>query len=725
MNRYNKSTTNNGMLSNSRSIGKTCMELSLNLNVSELYFYGSPSGYIFRLDFLSQEPINNKNNINKSSDTILSQGLIRNISNTLININNNDNNDDEINLKIDKTFMPEGSSEFMLDTKKMSYVMNPKNLKEIKNFIKTEAIKKIKDHSLKDSEEESSDSESYSNSFSYSQSSSKSESISEENSKQNKQRIKKPNKSLNQDYYNVNFSQIKFLAYDFKKEALNEVIDTNFTSQVEIKKNENFKKAELEQNFKEIKNQNMDKTHLGIEKFNFENKDENESDALNKAGIMIKQIEYALSKEENQPTIIRMKRTTFIIFIIFISFASVFIVFFLNTLGNIRENTNLIYYSFTLISNTVYALYHARELVLLNNPKYINFFQDRSSYIYNNSQTLINIFSASHDLLTNIITSELTISAENNYILNNSTITTYILEDNLNIKGVQLTLSSAFIESSTALYHIGEKNINDIYPTSIDVYFYIYNSINSIYLGLNKQAGIFLEELGFNIILYPYIFFYLFISVVVIAVTSYFCISNAFFYVEKRKESYLEIFFEIGDEVIRDALERCEAFNKKLQAENNSEEVSNLDEAEIIRDELFIHVQNSKNNRYKTLKKKKNYSNEDENILKYKMIFGFFIISMFYFLMYFYYRLFLTDLGIYLNIYDNVCKEQAYYLTFFNILREYFFDFNSRVLEQNINTYMANAIDDIYKFKMERDNVSLLIEFFNFYINKILLKINF
>lgn len=725
MNSIDRTTLNNVSRNNTKLLGKAIFEMHLSLNVTELFISGKSEGYIFRFDNMNQEALTSylNSSVNKTNESNITNNLFmkRNLSNTLIASNNNNiiNNLDqsiaEVNLKIDKTFIPESANHFMLDTKKMSYVMNPKNVTEIKDFIKDEAIKKIKkDPTIKESEDSDSQSDS---DYSYSQSQS-GKSQSEKSISGGAAANSNLKKKLNDDYYMVNMNPIKFLIYDFNKETLVEIIDNNKMSQIEIKRNEDHRKKELQENKDGAAKKGVGEAAVGQANGLLETQEENELDAFGKEVILIKQIEYALSKEENQPTITRMKWISLLIFIIFIGLASVFLAMFLSTLGSIQENIKLIYNSYTLISNTVYSLFHTRELVLLNNPKYTNIYQERSEYILNNTDTLLDLFAVSHELLTNIITTSLPISAENDNILNNSTITTYILEDDLNIRAIQLTLTSSFIETNTALYHIAHQSISDIFPTSKDVYFFIYNSINSIYLTLFKHAAIFLSELGINIEGFQFIFLYIFLSALAFAFISYFLISYAYLAVGKRKESYLEVFFEIGDNVIRNSLEKCENFQKKFQSENASEEVSNLDQAEMINDQVLMPAQNTKQNRTSGHKKRKNNNSREDKIVKIKLIIGLLVISLFYFLMYFIYQNYLADLGVYLNIYDNVCKEQAYYLVIFNVLREYFFDYTTDVFEVNVQTHMETAIDDIYKFRLERDNVNLKKNLFFFMFKK-------
>jgi hypothetical protein len=206
-------------------------------------------------------------------------------------------------------------------------------------------------------------------------------------------------------------------------------------SQVEFKKTEDFKKKEEEV----VKaDQNVEK------KENLEGVEEEVVGDQGKEGILIKQIEYALSKEESQPTITRMKWISFFVFLFCVGLASLFLILFLNAMSWVIENVLLIYNTYDLIENTIYGIFHTRELVLLNNPKYTNIYQPSSDYVKNNTDLLLGLFASSHDLLTNVITTFLTFSPEDDYTLNTKTIFTTILQDDLSIKKFNLTLSSSF-----------------------------------------------------------------------------------------------------------------------------------------------------------------------------------------------------------------------------------------------------------------------------------------
>ena len=64
--------------------------------------------------------------------------------------------------------------------------------------------------------------------------------------------------------------------------------------------------------------------------------------------------------------------------------------------------------------------------------------------------------------------------------------------------------------------------------------------------------------------------------------------------VGKRKESYLEVFFQIDHSVKKNCLDKCEKFTKKIQSEDTSEGEANLDEAEMLADDTQLNTNSKK-----------------------------------------------------------------------------------------------------------------------------------
>ena len=105
-------------------------------------------------------------------------------------------------------------------------------------------------------------------------------------------------------------------------------------------------------------------------------------------------------------------------------------------------------------------------------------------------------YNNSHDLYTSIVASPLNITYKNQMRLYSEQIHINILDRSLNVKSIRLTVSSAFIESNTALFHICNQDLSLINSQNEDVYFYLYNSQNSIILSLFNQAFVFLDVIN-------------------------------------------------------------------------------------------------------------------------------------------------------------------------------------------------------------------------------------
>ena len=432
----------------------------LNLSISELRIKVKLEGYIFKFETVGQS-----NNFSSSEIT---------------------NSVENIAIKVDKNFIPESSQVFNIDAKKMAYLKNS-NTDEMKKYIKDEAEKKIKlkkkdvDPTIEDGENSAVDgSQEYSDSGSENELEESSEEL-----KSFTKRSDKSKKKIINDYYHVNMNNLKLLIYDHKSGIIREYTKDEFkVSQVEFKKNEDFRKSDSSEG-KKVDDPGFEKENTVLHDENIET---NASES-----ILVKQIEYALSKEEKQPTIIKMKWISIIIFIIILILTCLFLGFFIFVQNDLILNFQMINYSFQLIYNTVIGVFHVKELTLLNNAKYFNYNENLDVYSKKSISILSDNYNNSHSLYTSIIASPLNITYTNQLRLYSEQIRINILDRNQNVKSITLTVSSAFIESNTALFHICNQDLSLINSQNEDVYFYLYNSQNSIMLSLFNQANVFLD----------------------------------------------------------------------------------------------------------------------------------------------------------------------------------------------------------------------------------------
>ena len=289
----------------------------------------------------------------------------------------------------------------------------------------------------------------------------------------------RPKQSYNfyDNYYFVNLKPIKFFIYDFSFDKLVEINEETRQSQVEYKKKEDYRKSGPNLMRKQTKKKKRSEKK--------QEKKEKE-DQINNEYIIMKQLEYSLSKQETAPEITRLRIVSSVNFLIIIIMIIIFFAFMIISQGNLQANINLVSNSFNLILNSISGVYYIRELILLNNPSYINFIPERTIYVKNITGNLLDLFSNSSILYNEILIKEISInevfnSAENALTLAYAeTIPIQILQDNFQFRKINSTLHSAFKEANTALYHIANTDISELNAMNKDVYFYLFNIMNSI-----------------------------------------------------------------------------------------------------------------------------------------------------------------------------------------------------------------------------------------------------
>ena len=600
--------------------------------------------------------------------------------------------------KVDKNYIPESKNIFQLDFKNMCFKIKNDD-ESIRDYLKEEAIKKLQNNttSIENEEEEEEESESVENdisNISSSLNSSERNPISKRDKEKTKVNLENSGIKLrNDEYYRVNLSPIKYSIYDYVKLMVVDVPDYKKISQVELKMSGEKENEILKQT---PNNQQGKTTIVRTDITKFVNVDSLDS-KINQT-IIIKQIEYSLGKEETQPSIVRLRIISFIVFIILISIGLSLLYTILYCHKIIKENIILIINSYDLLAYNCLGIYYSKELVLLNNENYTKFpYDNREEYINNILNQTLTIFIKEHELITYIISSFLKISSKNYKYLSVDTIKTYIIEDDFNITCYNMVLDNSFIEANSALFHIGHKNISEIIPTNFYVFYYIYNSMNDIFIAYEKHAQTYLDEINYKIHDLEIILIVVVIISILMNVLCYFLISFAYDLIAQRKESYLEVFFEIGTPVIRSSLEKCEKFIKKINEENNNDnESTDSFDNEIISSENHIN-QNEKRNKEKGKRGvRKTNSSRETKVFKIIMALFFFAVSVFACIIFIYDFIWLDDSKIFMLCYQKVTGLKNRYIMIFNTLREFMFDYNIKVNSTNSLTFLNKILDNLY-----------------------------
>ena len=153
------------------------------------------------------------------------------------------------------------------------------------------------------------------------------------------------------------------------------------------------------------------------------------------------------------------------------------------------------------------------------------------------------------------------------------------IKSDFNVSSYNVTLFTALEELNTALYHVTNVKLSNLIPSNRNIFVYLRNSLNSVYVGIMIQNALFKEQLDYLVKQYKIIFTFAFVISVILIIICFLILSMTYSKVSIKKESYLEVFFDINKKIIQNFLENCENFNKKMQDDlsNDSTMSSNFD----------------------------------------------------------------------------------------------------------------------------------------------------
>ena len=610
---------------------------------------------------------------------------------------------------INYNFIPENNYSFDLDLDNLAF-KRIKNCDDSLNLILKERIMKVlkedenkkkKNENEEEEEEEFEEDEEeeneVSNSFDEIKETPKIKSL---NSFRNDLfRQEKPNNE-NDNYYKVNLSNLHFLMYNFSRNVCSEVKDWEKISQVDSVINIQKKSVEKDQKKDIIKKQTQKNDYFTpINKVNTINKEQD-------IKSFFEEIEYSLSKEESQKSIRNLARLSFLIYSFLIVISIITLLYINSFLKEIKENSILINNSYLLIVLNSYGIYYCRELILLNNENYTELPTRNSRDIYISSiyNNILDVFHQSQTYIAEIVSSTLKLSKDNKYLVSNKTYEIIMIKNNYTIFSVNSTMQGLFIETNTQLFNIATKFLYEIIPTQHDVFSFMYNALNNAGNAYDYQGEIYINELNRKVkeIKIVLIIGYVFIGIILIGI--FFLVIFYYDKVNKRKESYIQVFFHINIDIIQKSLDKCEIFNQKMKnmKEGIEEDNESIDS-------------NSKSET--PHKKKKQIESNNSNEQKSNTLFSYiklFNIKVQIFLL-LVYVFFTIIFGLLIQLLQQakinelyfqheVLVENEFYLVF-NILREFLFDKSSIVSYQLSSDFLDYELQNIFTVRKKGTGV--------------------
>lgn len=502
-------------------------------------------------------------------------------------------------------------------------------------------------------------------------------------------------------YYNVSMKGLKFFIYNFEANAVKEMNDNFYLiSQVQTRIKEIQEPTMLPK-----KTQNKVKKHLSaehqIQEFEKIKKEQDEK--------IIKQIKYALTKNDAKYSILRLRAISFFIFLILIG-EGIFVFFFFNGVyAKLEEFCLLIQYSFQMLLNCVYSIYFTRELTLLSMDEYTVTYQDTDEYLKDTVSLIKELYQNQQSMTDYIITSSIKLSKSAEQQIYEKTYEMYMITDDYGLLSFNITLNAALSQVLGAQFVLSTMSTDDIIPTDTTVYFNFLNSLNGIYNGLLNLADIFEVEMNNKFDNNKIVALVDVVVFLVLGVFFYFIIIKLYVGVVMKKNDYLAVFYEIGLDIIRLALSHCETFNQKIMMMTNEESVSinatiSTDVSDGEMNDITDPIITKKTNSLEIHQSKKSFIHSSSKDILFARI-GIFIVMMLSpfgsLLIYIYttgnFEYFTSNIA----IFKANAQMNTRYLMLFNILREYIFDKDIYVKYYYLENYLESELSEIINKTIE------------------------
>ena len=622
-----------------------------NLSSNQLSLINNNSSIKFYQKKISSLSINSKN-----------ETLIK--SNNFPTINNNflPNLNDEINFDIkEKTFFLKN---YNLKGEKIESIENYFNKNILENLKKNEN-ENIEENEEKSEEEEENDSFSQNNESIYSSSN-----VSIEKKNYNIKINESVKENLeNDEYYHVNLKKIKLYIYDYKNNIINQIYNLDEISKVEEIKIDKENKYNY---FNNIKNTN--KSIKDVNSINNKNNllEKNNVNFQNNNKIKIDSLKEKIIHKKVVPKFVNTSLIIYILlYFIILIFMYVFSYVFFNKVfsenSNIQKINLFMIYEISLFRNVLQSFYYVFELIILQNEKYTNFYQNsnKTKYIEYCITKLNDIYSDSMKNLKSFSFESVSLSKETENLLSNIDINVngFLVLSNYSVYNYiyQSKLTDSLSEFFYCLFTLITNQNNDISALNVEIIYIIFNIDNNME-GLDKYFLIYYKEMNHQINnVIEIIIIYFFICLVVeisMIILGY----NANVFIFKEKENNLKLFFKINEEQIKKILEKSKKFSKLEKSKNiisdpkiNLEDEDNLsfDESKSLIKIIDINL-SYKYNHKKKHNSKHNHKITDNPDIKINFIFTF----VFYFIL----LIFL----LYSTIYFSVKIKKIYYYEIIN-----------------------------------------------------------
>lgn len=631
-------------------------------------------------------------------------------------------------IKIDKNFVPEIGKKFAINPEQISFVQNDTNKMDVdkmRNALRKQAENKINVQSQEEENKSSSDISSvYTSNYSSSFRMSSSEKKSEEAKKDDHNFTGKNQLLIDSNtYYHVNLSKIKLYLYDYKKRIIYESSQNENKSQIEIKFNEDslaIKAQTLSNTSKEQNNNYSGKHRDRFYSFRQRKGIKNEKNdnpipltAVSQEEILKKEIEVALKRNDSSKSIVLLHILSLFALFIIIAKAFIFAFVIVSRIDIIEDGVALLETAFNMLTMTLMGVYYSRELTLVNIDEYETIISNKTKYFEEHISALNSIFIGINEYNSKMIISHIQLSDKDTAVLDEKAGVMFYVNDDLEVENITTRFKTVVSTVNIALFHIMNTTLSQLYTTNKDVFFFIYNAQNGLYLGHRQQIEFIKDKIDANFDRELVSIIIIFSVCEMMLIGAYFSIRVGLKSVSVKKNSYLTVFFEIGKKVILKSLSKCEKFSARYQNENKnhysssndlaSETSSLSDKSEYIINEAITTQTDQRGKVSKP--KNKNYSSDIFSANK-QFIFLLIYILIFDSLILILVLIYYNQTNYSVQIYLSENNIQKYAIIAFNLLREYMIDSNASFSFLPLKTIIPFIFQTIYKdFQSQRQTI--------------------
>jgi len=558
------------------------------------------------------------------------------------------------------------------------------------------------------------------------------------------------------EYYKVNFGQIRYFYYDFIIDTVVEKHDYEKIPLVEKLINEfkqknsiflNISNKELRfSNFVHVKDNSKKESgfrrhhskhknsQIKLTKVNDQNGEENipkdnNKRILNDNEIDLEQkIRESLNQEDKQKSIFIFLITSLINVLILIAIGVALNYYIIKQIKIDIDIINLICYSTELRTFYNFAVYYLRELTLVNFLLPDDIINDRyTSYpAYRGNRTryreylrdIINDLYVETQFLTESLTSfDIPFSKNANKFIKEKNLTIYVFKNNLELYNISTTFVISLIQVNSALNNLADSD-TPIQQNATDVKLFIYNYFNEIGQGIKSQIDIYMDELEIKIKNKELILIISLIVILVIFAIVFILFYFSFKSIIKKKSSYIEGFYGIKLSFISQSIKNCEHFIYFLKKQRK-EDMSGLKhekDSELSKDDLEDKEFEEEMKIYKSFPMNKNmnddfYNSNNSNsvnlnknnrdssyMINFSIYIAIYLILIFLFFIYTCFSCvkLIDSISTHSKFIFHLQRIQNNVIDYFNIYREFLFDQNCLIYGHNIEEYCSNKLEEIF-----------------------------